>query len=283
MTERAPKRRKKAKPGPMAGAVAAVAGSVGPRLLRLLFPLLVAGAAAALFCLFRARYYFGNGAFLVRPEEIVVRGGTTLTREEVLLNFGLDAERNGFEVMRSDIVARLHTQDPRIRNAEMTFQPGRSLELWVEERTPIARLQSAPLFVVDEEGVCLRGARSYGDLPTIGGFDLPASDLAPGHRLPPQTRCMLHLIAAAASEDYRLPGDVRAVSFLYTDADDGLVMTLGDGRRIVIAWPGMAGEEAPQEGMYRRLTNVAMALRNPHLAGKRHFNAMAADAVTVSD
>lgn len=283
-TERRRGAKRKAGPGAKALAYALSLLAAGAALLsRGLFPIVVTVAVLAGFLVFAHAYYETNPVFTVDPEAIVIRGNATLTREQVLQNFGLDGSVNGFDLVRGDLVARLRRQSPLIKNVTMTYQPGRSLELWVEERTPLARLAGTPLpLVVDEEGVCFIYPRPRDAYPEIGGFDLP-EQLAPGAHLPPNLHCMLHLIAATASPDWRLPGTVARVFLLSDDPADGLRVTLRDGRKIVIAWPGMATETGASDAMLRRLANVATALRQPSLAGKRHFNAMAADAVSVSD
>lgn len=274
------KKRQSGRASAFAGGVARMLS--GP-LSRLFFPVLSVLVALACFFWFRNAYYEANPVFTVAPEDIVIRGNATLTREQVLQNFGLDRPINGFGLVRSDIVARLRRQSPLIRNVTMTFQPGRSLELWVEERMPLARLAQTSLpLVVDEDGVCFIYPRPRDAYPEIGGFDLP-TDLMPGDRLPPQLHCMLRLIAAAASPDYHLPGSVARVFLLSDDADDGLAVTLRDGRKIDIAWPNMARERGASDAMLRRLANVGRALRSPALEGKTHFNAMAPNAVSVSD
>lgn len=274
---------KKRQPGALAALAGRLARAAAGPASRLLFPALVAVATLALFAWFRHAYYDRNPAFMVDPEGIVIHGNATLTREQVLQTFGLDHPVNGFALVRSDIVARLRRQSPLIKSVSMTFQPGRSLALRVDERTPLARLAKTSLpLVVDEEGVCFIYPRPRDAYPEIGGFDLP-TDLMPGDRLPPPLHCMLRLIAAAASPDYHLSGSVERVFLLSDDADDGLAVTLRDGRKIDIAWPDMARERGASDAMLRRLANVGRALRSPALEGKRHFNAMAPNAVSVSD
>lgn len=228
-------------------------------------------------------YYRENAVFEVRPEDIIVRGNSTVKRDFLLQTFGLSKPCNGFDLLESDIVRRLQRQMPLLKQVQMTYSPGRSLELWVEERTPLARLQGEfPPLLVDEEGAVFRYPHKTEGYPTLSGFDLP-DVLEPGARLPDGLHCMLRLIAAANTPAYRLPSSIRRVSLLGNDPEDGLRVTLADGRRVDMAWENMGREREPSEGMLRRLRNVGMVLRSPVNAGKKHFNAMAKDFVAVSE
>lgn len=277
-----PKTRRAKKAAP-AGPVWRVLATVGPWLARgalLALPFVLAAAALHTFV---TRYYRKNPVFEVRPEDIVVRGNSTVTRAFLLQTFGLTKPQNGFALLESDIVERLQRQMPVLKQVQMTYTPGRSLELWVEERTPLARLPGdfAPL-VVDEDGAVFVYPRQTEGYPVISGFDLPDL-LEPGARLPEGLHCMLRLIAAANASAYRLPSGIRRVSLLGNDPEDGLAVALADGRRLIMAWEGMGSERETSEGMLRRLRNLGMALRSPVNDGKRHFNAMAKDFVAVSE
>ncbi len=271
--------RKAAPPGPVRRAFAA-AGAPLAHVALLALPLALVGA---LFWAFRALYYDRNPVFEVRPQEIDIRGNATLTREFVLQTFGLSKPMNGFALLRSDMVRRLQRYCPNLKKAQMTYLPGRSLELWVEERMPLVRLPGdLPQLVMDEEGVAFSYPRPTEGYPIISGFDLPDL-LEPGARLPEELRCMLRLVAAANLPAYRLPSSSRRVTLLGSDPEDGLLATLADGRRLTVAWEGMGHEREPSEGMLRRLRNLGVALRSPVNEGKRHFNAMAKDFVAVSE
>ena len=240
-------------------------------------------AAVAGLGVFERKYYRENAVFEVRPEDIIVRGNSTVTRDFLLQTFGLSKPRNGFDLLESDIVERLRRQMPVLKQVQMTYTPGRTLELWVEERTPLARLPGEfPPLLVDDEGAVFRYQRKTDGYPVLSGFDLPDL-LEPGARLPEGLHCMLRLIAAANRPEYRLPSSIRRVSLLGTEPEDGLRVTLADGRRVDVAWEGMGREREPSEGMLRRLRNVGTVLRSPVNAGKRHFNAMAKDFVAVSE
>ncbi len=280
------KQKRKKKSGAWDG-VRRVLGVVATPFLLFGLPIVVVVAGIAIFVTFKQKYYAENDVFLVYPRDIVVRGNATLSRGLLLETFGLTKPVNGFEVVKSDIVSRLRNQMPLLKTAQMTFEPGKGLELWVEERTPLARIAGQPLpLVVDDEGVCFICVRAYSGYPEISGFDAPEA-FGPASRLPDATLCMLRLIKAAsqlAREDRTRPvPSIRRVTMQGVEPDDGLLVTLADGRKVTIAWEGMATEREPSEGMMRRWRNVMKLLRDPRMEGKRHLNAMAIDRVAVSD
>lgn len=235
------------------------------------------------FFYFRSHYYQQNAAFTVHPREIEVHGNSVLSREYLLDLFGLNKPTNGFALVHSDIVQRLQTQMPLIKQVQMTYEPGKGLEVWVEERTPLARLANGLLpLAVDEEGVFFTYPNSREGYPEISGFDLP-EEIEPGMRLQENLKCMLHLISATAEPTYRLPSRIRRITLLGSHPDDGLLLSLYDGRKIEIAWDGMGEETGFSDGMLKRLEQLAKLLRDPLLSGKRHFNAMAEGRIAVSD
>ncbi len=235
------------------------------------------------FFFFKAHYYRQNAAFTIHPREIVVHGNSVLSREYLLDLFGLTKPVNGFALVKSDIVRRLQTQMPLIKQVQMTYEPGKGLEVWVEERTPIARLANGQLpLAVDEEGIFFTYPNSREGYPEISGFDLP-EEIEPGMRLQENLKCMLHLIGATAEPAYRLPSRIRRITLLGSHPDDGLLLSLYDGRKIEIAWDGMSDETGFSDGMLKRLEQLAKLLRDPLLSGKRHFNAMAEGRIAVSD
>lgn len=233
------------------------------------------------FVTFKKCYYHNNSIFLVNPADIEIRGNVTISREMLLTTFGWTKPINGFDIVNSDAVLKLKTQMPLIKNVQMTYVPGGKLELWVEERMPLARLAGQRLpFVVDDEGVIFTYPRPREGYPEISGFDLPET-VEPAMRLSPSLNCMLHLLTAATEHETRLPSSIRKVTLLGPDVDDGLLVLLADGRRIRIAWEGMETETAYSEGMLRRLRNLVPVLNNELMATKKEFNAMAIDRVAV--
>jgi cell division septal protein FtsQ len=237
------------------------------------------------FKLFVTYYYKRNAAFLVAPEQVHVLGNATVTRDYILQMFDITKPRNGFDLVQSDIVEMLSSHMPNLKSAQMTYTPSKKVELWVEERMPVARVKKDSILplVVDEEGVLFRYPRPVNTLPEIGGFDLPDEELMPGKRLPVEFHCMLRLLLKVSDASAYFNSAVKRVTLLGIDPDDGLLILLHDGRKIAIAWENMASETAVSEAMVKRLENVRAALRSSASAGKLHFNAMASDRVSVSD
>lgn len=234
---------------------------------------------------FRVAYYEKNEVFLVAPEDIIVRGNSTISQEYILQCFRIHEPRNAYELLQSDIVARLSQTLPILKDAKMTYTAGGKLEIWVEERMPLARIAGniRPPLVVDEEGKIFIYSRPTTTYPEIGGFDLPDEELQPGNSLPTSLHCMLRLLSVAADTAEFLPSAVKRVSLLGIHPEDGLKVTLVDGRKIDLAWDDMATETEISEDMVDRLRKVALVLRSPSVEGKTHFNAMAPDRVTVSE
>lgn len=228
---------------------------------------LVIGIPWALFGTFRHFYYDTNPEFLVDPADISIYGNTMLSRDVVLQAFGLTKPVNGFGLTGSDdIIRRLSEDMPLLKRAHMTFEPKRGVELWVEERVPLARLAgSRPPMVVDEEGAVFFVPRS-GGYPEIGGFDLTSDLTEPGAVLPANLRCMLSLLSAEQAEANRLPSRIVRVTLVGNDPEDGLTVLLADGCRILIAWPDMERSRAvtPEAlealpGLSRELTVLQQA------------------------
>lgn len=235
--------------------------------------------------LFKHCYYNKNQNFMVSPNEIHVSGNATLNKSYILQCFDITEPRNGYELLKSNIVQGLQTKMPILKNAQMTYRPGQSIELWVEERLPLARIAGdlRPPLVVDDEGVLFMYNRPTNLLPEIGGFDLPDAEMMPGKRLPSSLHCMLRLLMATTDAETTFNSAVKRVTLLGANPDDGLRVTLADGRKIEIAWDKMASETATSEDMIRRLRNISRVLKSPTSAGKMHINAMAIDRVSISE
>lgn len=249
----------------------------------------LAGLLGVLLCLglffgFRSCYYKRNPHFMVAPQAINIMGNATISRAYILECFGMNQPRNGYELVTSDIVERLQTQMPLVKNVQMTYVQGDRVDLWVEERMPLARIagDNRPPLFVDEEGVIFTFARSSGNYPEIGGFDLP-EEMMPGSRLPEQLHCMLRLLLTVSNTAEYFNSAVKRVMLLGLDPDDGLVVTLVDGRKITIAWENMSTETETSEAMLQRIRNVSIVLKSNAARGLKHFNAMAADRVTMSE
>lgn len=245
----------------------------------ILIPLFILGA-----CAFHHFYYKKNPHFLVQPEAIRITGNATLPSNYIRTVFDLSEPKNGFELVQSQIVKRLQMM-PYLKNAQIFYTQGNDIELWIEERTPLARIAGdirPPLFV-DEEGMLFIYQRASSNYPVIGGFDLPEEMLMPGNRLPESLHCMLRLLQTVSDTKTYFNSAVKRVSQLGMDPDDGLIVTLVDGREITIAWDNMATEKEISEGMMERIRNVSRVLRSSIAEGHRHINAMAPDRVTTSE
>ncbi len=218
---------------------------------------LICAIPFVVFYLFREYYFFRNDLFLVTPDKINITGNTTLKRDIILTNFDLHNRAvNGFEVVRNDTTERLRTYLPTLKNAEMTYIPLKGIDIWVEERTPLARLDDTnPPLTVDEEGVIFNVPPSTSKgYPVIGGFDVTSDMQTPGKELRAPLHCILSLLALEQFAENKLPSRITSVKLLGETPEDGLRVALADGRRITIAWPFM-------EQMARLNAEKVVALR----------------------
>ncbi len=271
-----------------------MASAVGRGVLNYSFSLtlLVLGLVGAWF--FYHRYYLDNKVYEISPEDITFRGNAVLPRGLVLDCFGLNRAQNGFEILRSDLVARLRSQNPLIRSVQMKFEPPHRLEIWVEERTPVARLmrptvpgEMRPDLAVDRDGYIFAYPKSLQSYPEIGTQAF-AKQAEPGDQYPENQRCVLHLLAVASELSFagrigEQSSGIKSVALLSQEPDDGLLVTLRDGRKITIAWANMSTETTISESMRVRLQRLATVMRDPATAGLTHFNAMAEDRVAGSE
>ncbi len=285
------RQRKKTKaPGPMQEKFTAAGGFAVKYCFSIVMTLLV--VAVSVF--FYNRYYYSNPAFVTSPENITLRGNSVLQNEQILASFGLTQEFNGYELVKSDIVTRLQTENPIVKSVQMVYYPPKEMEIWVEERTPIARLARPtapgdywPVLAVDSEGVIFRYPKSLQAYPEVGTQEF-ARHAEPGQRLPANQLCVLHLLQVAqdvlmATGPGEYTSSVKRVTQLSPDPEDGLLVSLYDGRKITIAWPKMATETEISEAMTKRLQRVAVVMRDPATVGLTHFNAMAEDRVAGSE
>ncbi len=228
--------------------------------------------------LFHNFYFDKNETFIVRPEEVTIRGNTTVKREIIVQNLALSEPFNGFEYLKSDQMERLRKYMPNIKSARMTYIPTKGIDLYVEERTPLARLNDASL-MVDEEGMLFAMTnatqRSY---PTIGGFDITEDLETPGKLLSSSLHCMLAVLATEQIEENKLPSRIVAVRMLSNSPEDGLRLILADGRRIAIAWPGLDRME-PMTGS----SIDALRALSTEFAGLRSEKAIAKRSSTQAD
>lgn len=244
------------------------------------------------FFSFRKAYLYANETFLVYARDIRFTGASE--QVEGLLRQMLSESKpvNGFKLMEGrisveedgyeDILKRLQRM-PQLRRVQMVYRPGEGVEVQVEERLPVAQLAglSWPL-VVDEEGVCFSSANRRG-LPELSGFIFSEKgDPEPGDRLPEGLKCMLHLVGALGEKEYKLPRQtLQRVTLLGETPDDGLLLTLSDGKRVEIAWENMGCESGYSEAMLARLKNLRTFLSDPQMSRARRLNAMARDRIAV--
>ncbi len=280
-----------------------VLAKIGAGMLKYSFSIVMTVLFLAVAIYFYNVYYFPEEAprrekvpNMVYPEDIILHGNSVQDRQLTLDCLELNSPQNGFEILRSDKADRLRTKSPLIRSVQMKFEPPHRLEIWVEERVPVARLVRPkasegywPALAVDEEGCLFTYPKSLQAYPEIGTQAF-ARHAEPGAQWPDEQRCVLHLIAAMRNYSFagKVAGqssEIKSVALLgnMNDPDDGLLVTLLDGRQITIAWPKMSMETEPSEAMHKRLQRLSVVMSDPATAGLTHFNAMAEDRIAGSE
>ncbi len=184
------------------------------RAVRALALLGVAGFAAFHALAFaRAHPYFS-------VREIDVRARGTLDAKTILAWSGLATGMSVWDVDEHRAEERLLAH-PRIRAALAVRElPGR-VEIFVEERTPVAALFGAPVRMIASDGIVfpLEDGESHDDLPYVTGFkEVDATSGAATARL----RDAVGLLA-----DWRTHPEWPAVSEIRPDADELLVFVAG--------------------------------------------------------
>ena len=207
-----------------------------------------AGAAAAAFLGLRT---FSSGEAL-RIRSIRVTGLARATEAELL---ALSPVKPGDNLLAADVDAmeRALSRHPWVAGAAVRRRLPPGLDVKVVEREPRALVDLGGLYLVDRDGqVFKRAATGDGlDLPLITGFGRDDYLARPG-ALEPQLRAALALLDSYGREGL---GPLAPVSELHFDADDGVVLYVGDEGTQVLLGQGHLPEKLV------RLRRVLEALR----------------------
>lgn len=254
-----------------------------------------------MFSGFRTVYYRNNPTFFISPSDISIQGNSML-RREILEEYvqatiqRLDAlveqpdgskKICGFDLVTSDLVARLKRDMPSIKDVRMRYNSiDHKVELMIEERQPIVSFETATMsrMVADLEGVVFRpvsyGSKGWASMVLLGEH----MNLEPGSQLPKAYNCILHLLDAdrRAVEKARLPGGIKQVRFRGMNPEDGIYVYLFNGRRIMIQWSGMEYEEAESAKMLELLADLNRVLSSPDGRDFMEFSAIYGEKKQVS-
>lgn len=261
--------------------------------------LYILGVALVLFGFFyhfnRSYYYENPKVMLTIPRDIKIVGNSLMPKnilEEYVQYaiYKINEKRTGqkqhvssmtisaTELMESDFVDELKRNLTSVRDVRMQFDPvKREVTLTIEERLPILQLTTTEgtMLVADIEGVVFRSSALGGNhYPEI--VVLPEeSEIEPGNKLPDIYQCMLHLIDAnrRATENERLP-EIARVAFKYEDPADGILVTLRDGRRIMMYWKNMDQEAEASPKMLELMRDLNGILSSPDARDIENFTAI---------
>lgn len=285
--------------------------------LMLVYLLILVLVPLYLFKVFKQSYYYENQQFKIsipppRKSGVVYLGeqelqdieihGNSLLRREVLegyikeaiyqiylekgrrMTYDKPVEISGFELVQSDFVDKLKRYLTSVRDVRMVFDTARrKVVLTIEERQPILRLSVSPGLVADIDGVVFPPAISTEDHPRMV---LRAEDMEiePGNSLPSCYQCVLHLIDAnrRALEHERLPSGIRQVCFRGEEAEDGLLIDLYDGRRIVMLWENMETETVESPKMLELLRDLNRVLSPKESQDFKFFTAIYGEKKQIS-
>lgn len=199
--------------------------------------------------------------------QVSITTGANIKADLILEHFGIRKGANlaliDFKAKRQEILNRI----PNIRSLTIARRLPNRLEITVEEREPIARMnvkgnKSVTGRAVDAEGVVFIRQAGTSMLPMI--FE-GQSFTPPGKVLTGRARAALQMIDACRDKDFVELG-VLNVDTTYIDF---LFATLGNYSRAKIAWSGMDNPTAETEGLMKdQLESLRNGMRNAGSAVK---------------
>lgn len=165
-----------------------------------------------------------SSAPLFKVEEVRVTGLVVGEREELVPGCGELVGSNIFAVDLDSLTARVRL-NPRVRDVQAVRKLPSTIELRVEERSPVALVNWGDLYEIDREGVVLppQVSRLSPDLPIVSGIEPPRDDPR-GRRLHSiEAEMVLDLLNAMAAVDPLL---IERTSEIAVDAGTGVTLTM---------------------------------------------------------
>ena len=155
-------------------------------------------------------------------EQISVEGNWLLTRKEVVNQSGLETGGNLFEADLSAATVGLESH-PMIRNALLMRRPPVGLEIWIEERRPLALISTPEgLLGIDEGATTFPLPQVPLDLPTVTGIEARGET--------EQTEVLKNLTAFLKDLEATAPVFLNEVSEIHAESSlEARVLTVGDG------------------------------------------------------
>jgi hypothetical protein len=180
-----------------------------------------------------------NPAFAIRRLEI--KSGDLVHADVVREYLQRMQVQEGINLFAADI-ARVRQDFLKYQPSAKSVQVSRILPdrliVQIVERVPLAAIGTARVLVADREGHIFRGVGGGRELPVLNGFG--SANLQPGSRL--RGMGLAALQVAEACGNVELGIDLRNIDI---EAREHLVLVLGDGKNVKLAWPKM-GENTPE-------------------------------------
>ena len=206
--------------------------------------------------------------------QVTVHDGKLVKGDVVADALGLKKGANLAEIDFAKSRAEVLSRYPAIRDLTITRRLPNRVEISIEERTPVVRMnirghKGDTGRVADTEGVVFQCRRGTGLLPTIREEQAPGTP--PGKALKGRALCALKLVEACREPELQ----ELAVLEVDTSKPDYLAATLGrDYSTLKIAWNGMDNPttEAARRDLTQRLLKLRDVVRCETSAGTKVWN-----------
>ena len=206
--------------------------------------------------------------------QVSISAGRMVSAEIVAESFGLRVGANlaliDFDEKRRETLSRI----PNIRAISVTRHLPARVEIVVEERIPVARMEILHQNrrhtgrVVDSEGMVFMCQRGTSTLPAIREAAAPGTP--PGKRLSPRVLAALRLVERCQEREFQELGLLE----IDVSRKDYLLATLGSYSRLKIAWRGMEDDTPESDARLRRqLSRLLQAMRSHMADGAAIWNA----------
>jgi cell division protein FtsQ len=166
-----------------------------------------------LFSILLSAYFFINSAFF-NLQKIEVSGCTTIAEDTVLKLSGVVLGTNLFKIDKEQIQAKAEMH-PVIKTVHVFRKPPHTLELQVEERTPIALVVGTDGYLaIDDEGIFIQQVADLLNMnfPVISGITLEGSTSLGADLSTPGLESALQLLRLMDKEFLEGVAEIKAAS-----------------------------------------------------------------------
>ena len=225
---------------------------------------ILAVAAGGVFLFVKVREAFlGQCVITDVQRQVRITAGQTIKEGVVIELFGL---KKGANLAQIDFAGKRKaalSKYPAIRTVTVRRRLPDKVEIKIEERTPVAKMNEAGVVgtvrrmirsgrVVDSEGVVFMKTTGTEALPVI--CEAAGNVTKPGKRLEGRARAALELLSLSREAPYSELGIMR----IDADSRDHLLAILGNYSPAKIAWEGMDADATPasRKAMARQLGHL---------------------------